>query len=129
MKIKVFEDLKQYTLISTLTLEDIQTLKKYQPDALKIKNADGDDVFGISYVEGKHSVSAIGITFGAASVKGNFAMVVGTIPAGTEKVEEYIADQVGAALVHINTLEESIPEALKTIKAARAELISGIEKA
>ena len=129
MKIKVFNDLKKYTLTSTLKAEDIIMLKKYQPDALVIKDADGNSVFGMSYVEGKPSVSKIGVTFGSASHEGELAMVTGDIPTGTEKVEDYIADQVGAALIHINALEESLPAVITGIKDARKKLIEGIEQA
>ena len=41
MQIKIFNDLKQYTLTSTLTKADIDLVKKYRPSALKKQDAEG----------------------------------------------------------------------------------------
>lgn len=129
MKITIFKDLKQFTLTSTLTKDDIALVKKYRLNALKIKDADGNDVFGMSYVDGKHSVSKSGITFGSAACEGGYAMIVGEIPAdlpANTSAKEYIADLVGAALPSINVLEEAIPAVVAAIKSERADLLSGV---
>lgn len=128
MQINFFKDLKKFTLTSTVTKENIDLVKKHRPAALKIKDKDGNDIFGMSYVEGKSCVSANGITFGATSSEGGYAMIVGDIPADVakDKVGEYIADLVGAALAHINTLEQSVPAAAAEITAERSALIGTI---
>lgn len=132
MQIKIFKDLQKYTLTSTITKSDIDLVKKYRPTALKKQDADGNDVFAISYVEGKPCVSANGVTFGSASTNGGFAMVTGdlptNLPTGTT-YGEYIADKVGVALAHINSFEESIPGVVNEITTERNELISGIVEA
>ncbi len=131
MQIKIFKDLKQYTLTSGMTAAQIATVKKYRPEALKKKDADGNDIFAVSYVEGKSNVSANGVTFGAKSSDGGKAMIVGTLPASLEenKYGEYIADQVGAALTYINDLEDTIPAVAAEIEAERATLIGSIVEA
>lgn len=128
MTITLNMDAKKYILASSLKKEDIELVKKYRPSALKIQDKDGNDVFAMSYCEGRPYIGKNGITFGSASHEGEYALVVGDLPAG-EKVEEQIADMVGAALTHINALEKSIPDAVDAIKTERAALIGSIKKA
>lgn len=129
MQIKIFKNLKQYTLTSSIKKDDIELAKKYRPGALKKKDAEGNDIFAISYVEGKSCISNNGITFGAADVDTGCAMIVGSIPddllVGTT-AGDYIADKVGSTLAFINTFEATIPEVVNTIKTERAELIDSI---
>lgn len=131
MKITLHQDVKKYVLTSTLKKDDLDLVKKYAPDALKIKDKDGNDVFGMSYCENRSSVSKIGVTFGGVN-KDGCVIVVGDIPAdlpaGT-KPGEYVADVVGAALENINALEAKLPEVVTGIRAQRAELIGSITEA
>lgn len=129
MTIKIFKDLKQFTLTSRIKKDDLDLVKKYRPASLKKKDADGNDIFAVSYVEGKPCVSANGITFGSVSAEGGYAMITGalpeSLPAGTT-AGDYVADKVGSALAFINEFEQSIPEVVNAIKTERATLISGI---
>lgn len=131
MQIKIFKDVKKYALTSSLKKEDIELVKKYRPAALKEKDAEGNDVFAISYVEGKPSIAPIGMTFGSASNEGGYAMIVGDLPTvkAGEDYKNAIADIVGSALGHINTLEATIPTVVAEIKSARTALLSSIEEA
>ncbi len=129
MQIKIFKNLKQYTLTSSLKKDDIELVKKYRPNELKIKDSDGNDVFAMSYNEGKSCVSANGITFGATDVDTGCAMIVGalpeTLPANTT-AGDYIADAVGSALEYVTYFEERLPFAASEIKAEREALIGSI---
>lgn len=131
MQIKIYKDLKKFTLTSTLTKADFDLAKKYRPAALKKQNAEGDDIFAISYVEGKPCISANGITFGATSNEGGFVMVSGDLPETVEasKYGEYVADLVGAALPFVNELETSVPMVVSNIRVERAALLNGIVEA
>ena len=129
MQIKIFKNLKQYTLTSKLTTADIELVKKYRPSELKRQDADGNDVFAMSYVDGKSSVSACGITFGAADVDSGKAMIIGTLPdtlPANTTAGEYIADKVGSALAFVNELEETIPMVVEAINTERADLIGSM---
>lgn len=131
MKITLHQDVKKFVLTSTLKKADIELVKKYAPDALKIKDKDGNDVFGMSYCADKHGVSKVGVTFGGVN-KDGFAIVVGDLPANlpeNQKPGEYVADIVGAAIQNINVLEEAIPAVVTDIKTQRAELIGSITEA
>ena len=132
MKITIYGDVKKYVLTSTLKKETLELVKKHRPDALKVKDSEGNDVFGMSYLADKSCVAKNGITFGGVNSAG-FAIVTGDIPAklpdGTTNAAEYVADVVGAALTHINSLEEAIPAVATAIKTERAALINGITNA
>lgn len=132
MKITLHRDVLKYVLTSTIKKEDLEIAKKYRPDALKIKDSDGNDVFGMSYVAGKPCVSKNGVTFGAANAEG-FVIVTGDIPEklpeGTTNAGEYVADIVGAAITHINAIEATLPDVVAAVKAERKALIDGIANA
>ncbi len=130
MNIKILKDVAKFVLTSTVKTADIELIKKHRPGELKIKDAEGNDVFGMSYVKDKHCISKNGVTFGGTSNEGEFAIVVGdlpaTLPTGTATDADYVADLVGAALPYINALEAKLPEVAATIKAERAALIADI---
>jgi len=128
MQIKIFKDLREYTLTSTIKAEDIIFAKKYCPKALKIQDDEGNDIFAMSYNENHNSVSAVGVTFGGKTADDGYAIVCGKLP-GDVKLEdagEYVADMVGAALENINTIEKTLPAVLTDVKAQRKALIDGI---
>lgn len=131
MKITLHSDVNKYVLTSTLKKEDIDLVKKYRPEALKIKDSEGNDVFAMSYSEGKSGVSKFGITFGGTGKTG-YAIVVGnlpaTLPAGVS-AKDYVADEVGSALAYINKLEASLPEVVAAIKSERNTLVESITEA
>lgn len=131
MNIKIFKDLKQYVITSAMTVADLEAVKKYRPEALKKKDADGNDIFAVSYVEGKPFISAIGVTFGGKSSDGGYAIITGVLPNDLKESEYggYIADKVGAALTYINDFEDTIPAIAAEIAAERAALIGSIVEA
>ena len=128
MTITLNMDAKKFILASTLKKEDIELVKKYRPSELKIQDKDGNDIFAMSYCEGHPYIGKNGITFGAESHEGKYAIVVGDLPAG-DNVEDKVADMVGVALSYINTLEKALPAVVTGIKEERAALIGSIKKA
>lgn len=133
MKIKIDKDLKKFALTSTLTKDDILLAKKYRPAALKKQDKDGNDVFAVSYVEGRPCLSANGVTFGAASHNGGYALITGDLPdklpGGCAGYGEYVADMIGAALPLVNEFEAAIPAVVSGIKAERTALLESIVEA
>ena len=128
MQIKIMAN--TYALTSTIKVEDIELLKKRDPAALKIKDKDGNDVFAISYAEGKDNVSAYGITFGAkARDNSGAAVLTGTVPASAKTNEEakaYVEELLHSAFVQLAKLEESVPAAARKIAEEKAALMNNI---
>ena len=116
---------------STLKVEEIETLKKYNSDALKIFDADGNQTFGVSYENGNGTLSKKGVVFGSPSRDGNgFATL--TINLETEEdvpadlLKEMIADMLGDIPTKLEVIEQQAPAALSEVNAAREALINSI---
>lgn len=128
MQIKIMAN--TYALTSAIKVGDIEMLKKRNPAALKIRDKDGNDLFAVSYAEGKDNVSAFGITFGAkARDNSDQAVLVGTIPTTAKTNEEakaYVEEVLHAASVYLQQLEESIPVAARKIADEKTALMNSI---
>ena len=127
MKLSVIGD--AFVATSAIKAEDIALVAKYKPDALKIKDKDGNDVFSVSYVkDGKSSIASFGVTFTGESrgENGGFATLTLTLPAGTTDAKKYVAELVGSVIENVGKLEESIPAVVAEIKATRAALLDSI---
>lgn len=118
-----------YALTSDIKAEDIEFLEKNNPEALKLTDKEGNEIFAVSYKEGKSSVSPFGVTFGSKSLNDSGkAVVTGNIPQSVtaDKAKEYVAEIVAPVVENLETLEKSISEAANKARAARAKLISNI---
>lgn len=127
MKICTYRNVGKFALVSAIKAEDLEVVKKYRPDELKLKDKDGNDTFAVGYNPGHNSLCKNGVTFGGKTEDG-FAMLTGDIPATVkaEDVGEYIADYVGPAVTGLNTIEAKIPTVVSAIKAERGALIDSI---
>lgn len=126
MRTKYYRDLNQYAIQSTLKAEDVALVKKYKPAALKTTDAEGNEIFAISYVDGKSCVSTAGVTFGSIGADGTL-MVTGEVPANVENVAEWLADKLGGIANNVATFERTIPDIAADIKAERRAVINSIE--
>lgn len=127
MQIKIFKNLKQYTITSAIKKDDIEFVKKCCPRILKKKDEEGNDIFAMSYVEGKSCIAPHSITFGATDVDSGCVMVVGTIPdevAERGESADYVADMLGGVLDFVREMEPAVTARANEIRAERASLIS-----
>ena len=91
MKITINGD--AYVLASEIKAEDIELLKKYDPDALKIKDKDGNDKFSVTYAEGKSGIQKFTdsacATFGGKTRDdaGNAALLVSDFKGRDTRIE------------------------------------------
>jgi len=128
MTAKVLRDLKKYLIVSSVKTADIEALAKYRPSALKEQDEEGNDKFGVAYNPGHSSIAPFGVTFGASTAEGGYALIVGDLPDEEPKggYAGWLADKVGGALEHINAFEGSIPAAAAEVAEARNGLIASI---
>jgi len=120
-------------ITSTLKAADLQTVEKYAPTALVVREKDEDSgkmipVFKVT-TGSAGSISAYGVCFSGESRDGNgFATLTipftGSKDAATAKAE--IADKYGAALAQLNKVEAALPDALKKIAADRDKVVAAI---
>ena len=126
MKIKISGD--AFVLTSTIKEEEMALLKKNKPDALKIKDEDGNDVFCVGYNTGRPSISAFGITFGGTTRDENKNLTLTCpIPAGTVSAKEYVADIVNGVKANVEKIEKKVATDYTKVSEARKKLLDEIE--
>ena len=123
-----------YIIESTRTLEDIRTLEKYAPKALRLYEKDEEtgknqEVFCIGSTCGSGSINKIGFSFGQTAKDGSgHACITTLFPAGldVEDPKEWIAEKIGYAIVNLNKVEEQFDAALADVNARKAEVLENI---
>lgn len=129
MKIKIVGD--AFVIESSIKTEQLEFLKKQNPDALKIIDEETkDELFRVSYSKGNPSITSFGITFSNASRDDNkFATVTGTIPSDVADAKAYVADIVSNVAANLLVIEKNFEEAYNKAKEAREKLLDSIEVA
>lgn len=117
-------------ITSALKLKDIALMAKYRPDHLALyEEKDGKKIldFAIGVTEGKGHICEFGITFNSESNDGEgFAQITGSVPAGDGTVAERVAEAVGPAVLKLNKLEETLPDAIAALKAERQAMVDSV---
>ena len=129
-KIKIVGDV--YVVESTATLEDIITLEKYNPKALCLQEINDDDkkqtVFRVGSGCEEGVINQYGATFASSSHdERSVATITKKIPSWVEDAKEYVAEEVGVAIVKLNKVEEQFAAALSEVEAQKATVLENIE--
>lgn len=116
---------------SAKTLEDIKTLEKYNPKALRLfeTNDDGkkEEVFCVGSTCGYGSINQYGASFGSVTHDDQkLATITMCVPRGTVDAVEYAAETIGMAVVMLNKVEEQFEEALAKVAADKATVRENI---
>lgn len=112
---------------SAFTMDQLQKLKKYNPQALCLKDEEGKKVVFMVDVATKGSVSPMGIVFNASAFDGSDKAVLSMeIPAGTANVEQWVMDNIGTSIIKLNTLEGQLGAALDAVAADEAAVRESI---
>lgn len=116
-----------FVITSGITLDEYNLLTKWRPDALKVKNEDGDDVFAISYADGRPCVAPFGVTFGGTTHnEDKFLTVTGMLPTDVKDPRDYLADLLAPIVENLTTLENSVPGVAAEVKASHDALVASI---
>jgi len=117
-------------ITSSLTLNDIKTIEKYRPKALTLYGGeDGKDPLFAICTANSGSINKNGASFNTETHDdAKLACLTVIIPAGvvTGNVREWVADQMGSAIISLNKLEETLPAILLEIKAEKEAVLSNI---
>lgn len=110
-------------ITSSLTLENIQTLKEYEPNALTLYEADENGkkqpVFSVDTCKGAGSINALGACF-SRETRGDDKRAVITILIDEkvgEDVVDYITATYGRAINMLEKIEAQVPAALERATA------------
>jgi hypothetical protein len=116
-----------YVIISTVSMADLETVKKYRPSALAITDPETKEtLFRVG--TGTNSLNDYGISFGGVSNNdAKLATATLQIPADVEDAKEYVLDKAGLALVNLEKVEGEIAEVLEGIRAERNSIAESIK--
>ncbi len=120
-------------LTSDVKLEDIKTLEKYKPEALRLykddENGKKECVFTVGTTKGTGGLNALGALFSNTALDGSGrATFTCKVPEGAtpENVKEKIAEMVGTGIISLKQVEAQIPEALAAVKAEKDDIMANI---
>lgn len=114
-------------ITSTMKSEDIKTIQKYHPEALVLKDEDGDEYFRVG-VGTRGNVNVYGVTFdGETRDEAKYAtLTLAVSPDDGENIIDCIEDEIGNALANLNKVERGAAAVLEQIREERAAVRSCI---
>ncbi len=122
-------------LETSMKVEDLSLVKKYDPSALVIKGGENNkEVLFIANVvnSGNGSVDSDCVEF-VKALDGTATVTLDKIPAAakvsSETMKEYLADLIGPVSAYITQLEASVPAAAETVRGTRKATMDAIEMA
>jgi len=115
-----------YVITSTISMADMQAVKKYRPSALAITDSDTKEtLFKVGI--GSNSVTDYGISFGGVTNDDEkLATSTLSIPADVEDAKEFVLDKAGLAIANLNEVEAGITEAIEEIRIERDTIAANI---
>lgn len=121
---KIILNATTFDLISALSLDDIKLLEKQNPDALAIKDKDGDIQFVVKTGGTTGSISQYGIVFANKTRDGKAVLTytLNTNKTADEQLNE-IFDRVGAAKAKLDEIEGVAAIAVQNEKDFKAAFI------
>ena len=117
---------------STMKREDLETAKKYRPNALVLYEGEGEErepVFGVDVKDDCGSLNTCGAVFGKRTGEHGEAKITLAIPNSVADPKKYVQDTYGYALLKIKAFEETLGAVIDEIAAEKAEIESHITMA
>lgn len=117
------------TVVSAFTTEELKTLKKCNPNALVLKDKEGENGKAIfmADVGSCGSVSPAGIVFDGTTHDGKkLACLTKMIPNGACDVNEWVMEEIGTSIIKLNKLEDGLRGALDGVEADKAAVLASI---
>lgn len=111
-------------LTSNIEYKGIELLKKVNPDALKLKDEDGNDIFSVG-VGTNGGINKNGVVFdGKTRDENEFATVSVTgVPAEKEKAEKFVSETVLPVWGNLEKVAAQVSEAVTTYGEQKAALL------
>lgn len=113
---------------SELKTSELELAAKYRPSALKLRDEDGNEIFGVQLGTPCHgSIGTFGVVFDTTSPEGKAQVTCAFAPKDTaEETKEAIADQIGKALINLAKFEEAFATVAGEITKERNGIMSNI---
>lgn len=115
---------------SAITLENYRMIAKYRPAKLVLKGGDDgkEPIFAVGIATNpRGSINKVGAEFGSEAHDGTGrATITFDLPQTDGDVKEAVAEKVGAAIIYLNKLEETLPDVVNEIAAEKAAVLENI---
>lgn len=115
---------------SSVKLEELYTIKKYRPAALTLMGGKENDeeIFTIDVgVDGCGDLNLYGAYFcNETHDETKLACITMCLGGVDGDIKEFIADQLGGALMNLGKLEQTLPGVLESIKAEKQVIMANI---
>ena len=124
-KIKVLGDAIQ--LSTTITGEEMKKVQRHAPDALKLKDADGNETFAIG--RGAAHYSEYGITFCNEDFEGKLYLTTNNpVTEHTDKAaeKERIIERFAPILSKLREIEKAVNDATAAVNALEEEMTDNV---
>ena len=118
-----------FAITSGVKLDDLKRIKRFRPEALELKDGDGDPVFAIG-IGCRGGFQDECVVFDCATADGQgLACVTADLPKIPEgkDVRDFLADEVGGILAKLNKLEVTLPGVIAEINAEHEAARPAIE--
>jgi len=124
MKIKKSHD-NIFTLTSEIKYEQIEFLQSANPEALSVKDKDGNEVFAVGVCTKGGGISTSQIVFNDKSTEG-CARVSFAVNVPAEEQKNAVASTIAGIKDYLDKLEESVPKAYDEAKKKYEGILSSI---
>lgn len=115
---------------SSMKFDDLLTIKKYRPDALTLMGGKDNEepVFCVDVGDGMcGEINNFGAYFcNTTNDSEKKACITMCFADAGENIKEFVADQIGSAIMNLNKLEQLLPNVLEEIKAEKAAIMQNI---
>ena len=114
---------------SAMKLEDLKTIAKYRPQALQLMGGENNKevVFAVGTARGSGSISKYGASFsGETHNDKKLATITLNFDKPEGDVKDWVTDNIGTAIISLNTLEDKLPGVLEAIAKEKEIIVSNI---
>ena len=109
-------------LVSGVKLEDWKLVEKHTPEALKVKDENGEPVFRVTAEKGSGSVNRYGIVWGSYTTEEGYATVTILLDEDIEDKKAAVMDVAGSALMELIRMEGGLSGVLEQIRRMEQEI-------
>lgn len=121
MKIKVIEN--KILVESSVTVEEFEKVQRYAPEALIIRDDEGDEIFAVM-IEEHSMVDDIGVAF---NKHGNKLIAWLHMAKAEGPKKKYIEETYGMALSRLKEVEAKVAQCLNDVQAKISTVTDSIE--
>ena len=116
-------------IASSATPEQLKTMKKYRPQALKLYEGEGSakkEVFMVSIGPGTGFISKDGAIFSERTNKDGKATITMDIPEDVTDVKEWAADALGVSILNLRKTEKQFATMLADVQKEKEAVAAAI---